>query len=336
MKFARSILVLMLSASISMAATFRSLPLDSKADFGATHVATITYTDLTRTNLDGSSQTLSNLCDVAAKQSVEMVAMVLVTPFVDNATNAHNSTLLSVGDSTSDTLFLTSTELNSNGTEVYIKFGRNAVAGTTATSTNVTGVAPIAGNVGTSLTSTTGTVVTGVTPLMGNVGTSLTGTTGTVVTGVTPLMGNVGTSLTVLTGVVTNGVGDSYTVVTGVTMNVSSIATNNTIATGNAVSNYTLNVASIATNNTIATGNALSNSTLNTSSVATNFTVTSAAQTRVTGITDTGAGVGTKVYTAADKLYFVFTGTSTYALSALDAGEVRCYFRLKDATKSNP
>lgn len=227
MKLVNVVIAVVLSASISMGASFRSIPEQSKADFGATHVAVLKYSDLTAsTNLAAGSYVVSNLCVLAAKQSVEMVAMVLITPFVDTATNAHNSTTMKVGDTADDDAFLTSTELNSDGTEVFIKFGRTDAAATSGTAINTTNV-------------------------------------------------------TYLTGVVSNSLGQSWVVVT-------------------------------------------------------NITAATESQTRLTALSDIGNSVGRKVYTAANNLYFTFTGTSSYAMSNLDAGEVRCYFRIKDAAVANP
>ncbi len=272
MKFVSSIMAVMLAAGISMGATFRSLPNESKADFGATHVATITYADLaSATNLAAGTYVVSNICPVAAKQSVEMVAMVLVSGFYDTATNGHSSTAVTVGDSTSATTFMTSTELNTNGTAVYIKYGTSPLAVTSAIQTNVTAISKTTANVGTNITAT---------------------------------MGNVGVSLTLATtNCWVNGGTNEVAVVTNVTLNVASIGTN---------------------------------WTLNTSAAVTNVTITSETQTRLTGITDLNNNTGTKVYTSANDLKFTFTGTSGWAMQDLDAGEVRFYFRLKDAAILNP
>ncbi len=228
MKFVSSIMAVMLAAGISMGATFRSLPNESKADFGATHVATITYTDLAdATNLAAGTYVISNICPVAAKQSVEMVAMVLVSGFYDTATNGHSSTAVTVGDGDSATTYMTSTELNTNGTAVYIKFGKSPLAVTSSIQTNVIAI---------------------------------------------------------------------------------SLLTTNCWVNGGTNQFY----------------------------LVTNATITSETQTRLTGITDLNNNTGTKVYTSAGDLKFTFTGTSSYAMQDLDAGEVRFYFRLKDAAILNP
>jgi hypothetical protein len=40
--------------------------------------------------------------------------------------------------------------------------------------------------------------------------------------------------------------------------------------------------------------------------------------------------IGRKVYTVADTVDFKFTGPTSYAVSALDAGEVRVYLKIVD------
>jgi hypothetical protein len=189
--------VVLAMALTCQGATFRPLPNESKADMGATHVAVITSADLAGATTN--TCTITNVV-TAAKQGYELVAMVLVTAFVDNATNAHASTAIIVGDGDDDNLYLTSTELNSVGTEVFLKYGRDAEA---VTITNVVGT------------------------------------------------------------------------------------TTNTYIVRSAES-----VAAPA--------------------------------------------YGQKLYTAAGAITTTFTGTAAYALSTLDAGEVRLYFRVKDAAKSNP
>ena len=106
---------------------------------GATHVATFTYADMTETNVN-TSQTISNLFNVAAKQRVELIGMELVTAF-NAGNNATGSVLVTVGDGAAGAdFYLDSTELDSNKTEVWSKFGRAYQGVTTATSANMTNV----------------------------------------------------------------------------------------------------------------------------------------------------------------------------------------------------
>ena len=124
-------------ASLTMAATFRPLPEQEQAYIGATHVATIGYADLTDTNVN-TAQTLTNVFAVEAKQGVQLVAMQLITAF-NAGNNATGSVAVIVGDGTDTDLYLTSTELNSNLTEVWLKYGRSVQAATSGVITNVIG-----------------------------------------------------------------------------------------------------------------------------------------------------------------------------------------------------
>jgi len=124
-------------ASLTMAATFRPLPEQEQAYIGATHVATIGYADLTDTNVN-TAQTLTNVVSVEAKQGVQLVAMQLITAF-NAGNNATGSVAVIVGDGTDTDLYLTSTELNSNLTEVWLKYGRSVQAATSGVITNVIG-----------------------------------------------------------------------------------------------------------------------------------------------------------------------------------------------------
>jgi hypothetical protein len=60
---------------------------------------------------------------IAAKTSVECVGMLLDQAFDTANTNYTGSLALKVGDGSDDDLFLTSTELASDGTEVWVKYG---------------------------------------------------------------------------------------------------------------------------------------------------------------------------------------------------------------------
>ena len=106
---------------------------------GATHVATITYADLTETNVN-TAQTLTDVFNVTANQRIELIGMELITAF-DAGNNATGSVLVTVGDAAAGTdFYLDSAELNSNKTEVWMKYGRGFQGVTTATRTNVTAV----------------------------------------------------------------------------------------------------------------------------------------------------------------------------------------------------
>lgn len=116
------------------AASFRPLDVAEAARWGATHQIVVEESDLTDTNTATFSQVLSNGV-IAANTAIVPVALVLEQPFNinDATTNAYNTTVVTVGDSaSSNTSFISSTELNQNGTEVYVKLP--AVAGKLFTS----------------------------------------------------------------------------------------------------------------------------------------------------------------------------------------------------------
>ena len=92
--------------------------------------------------------------------------------------------------------------------------------------------------------------------------------------------------------------------------------------------------ATFMTNVTISTTTAAVNGTNFVKSV-TATPVTRAAMVSIANSTanllKAAQTIGRKVYTAADTVDFVFTPTSGYALSALDAGEVRIYLKVIDS-----
>jgi hypothetical protein len=89
---------------------------------GANVVVVIRDEDLT-TSTTNTAQTLTNMV-VAANTLVEFVKMELRLAFEDDATNAFSLTTLAVGDGTDTDLYMSATELNKNGTEVYASLGR--------------------------------------------------------------------------------------------------------------------------------------------------------------------------------------------------------------------
>lgn len=153
------LMVLVTLAGVSLAgptAALRKLTINEAADRGATHAVTFRYSDFaTYTGTNGTYYTNTAAFPVLAKQGVELVAMVLTTPFEYTATNGLSSILVEVGDGTDTDLYLTSTEICVNGTEVFLKFGRaggqsDSVATATATSVTTNFVqATAAGGAGT-------------------------------------------------------------------------------------------------------------------------------------------------------------------------------------------
>lgn len=92
-------------------------PLPVEAGAGL-FLAEITYADLTAT---GNTQTLAPFA-VADKVGFEIVDVKLVEPFV-SSDGTLVSTSITIGDGGSATRFLSATELNQAGTEVFLKGG---------------------------------------------------------------------------------------------------------------------------------------------------------------------------------------------------------------------
>lgn len=86
-----------------------------------THKFVVTAADLT----EAAANTAQNvtLATLPAGSVVNFCATKLVRPFEDTTDTAFNTTTLTVGDAGSANRFLSSTELNENGTEVIYKGG---------------------------------------------------------------------------------------------------------------------------------------------------------------------------------------------------------------------
>ena len=103
---------------------------------GATHYALIKYGDLATSTSTNTALLLTNA--VSAKTGVEFVELLLDQAFDTGNTNFTGSVDLKIGDGSDDDLFLTSTELASDGTEVWIKYGPPDSATITSTVTKQT------------------------------------------------------------------------------------------------------------------------------------------------------------------------------------------------------
>lgn len=127
-KMIKVLLVLMLIVfavvSIAQAEPYlQVLGTAGRASYNATHIYRLTYSAFTNSTTN-SAQTFS--IPIAAGTSVELVCMKLNEAFDTANTNHTGSCALKVGDGADDDQFLTSTELASDGTEVWTKFGRTA------------------------------------------------------------------------------------------------------------------------------------------------------------------------------------------------------------------
>jgi len=97
------------------------LSTQEKAATRATHVIRITHEDLT-TATTNTAQTLTNIA-VSAKMGVSAVKLVLEDAFDDGDTNYTGSTSITMGDGGDVDRYITATELNEAGTEVFLKYG---------------------------------------------------------------------------------------------------------------------------------------------------------------------------------------------------------------------
>lgn len=88
---------------------------------GATHVIEVEYRDLT-TSATNTAQVFTN--GLTAKTGVEFVGMHLDAAFDTGNTNFTGSVALTIGDASDADYYLTSTELASDGTEVWFKWPR--------------------------------------------------------------------------------------------------------------------------------------------------------------------------------------------------------------------
>jgi hypothetical protein len=97
-----------------------SLP-EMAAHRGATHYALIKSSDFSAVTTTNTALSITNA--INAKTGVEFVELMMDTAFDTGNTNYTGSVDLKIGDGSDDDLFLTSTELASDGTEVFIKYG---------------------------------------------------------------------------------------------------------------------------------------------------------------------------------------------------------------------
>ncbi len=97
-----------------------AIPLEGRVAEAGNFEVVITHEDLT-TATGGTAQTLT--IPIKNKMSVRCVRAILDEAFLDSSDTDHVSTALIVGDGGSTSRFLASMELNSRGTEIYLKSG---------------------------------------------------------------------------------------------------------------------------------------------------------------------------------------------------------------------
>jgi len=105
------------------AGTFYALSAPERATWGATHCWELKASDLAASTSTNTALA-TTVTVVNAKEAVVLVAMKLDTAFDTANTNYTGSCALKIGDGSDDDLFFESTELASDGTEVFFKFGR--------------------------------------------------------------------------------------------------------------------------------------------------------------------------------------------------------------------
>ena len=122
-------------------AGFRPALTEERARYGATHVATLSHSDLTNATA-ATAQTVP-LFKVSAKQGVELVAVLL-----DDAYDAGASTsalTVAIGDGNDPDRFLTATQVAGDDTEVFLAYGRQSSEAASITQTKqdlMTGITP--------------------------------------------------------------------------------------------------------------------------------------------------------------------------------------------------
>jgi len=121
-KFTMILMALTISALFA-SAEWRAATQSEMDRTGANRVFEVDYTDLTTTTTN-TAQTLT--VAVPAKAAVQFMLMELDTAFDTANTNYTGSLAVIVGDGSNDDAYLTSTELASDGTEIWKKFGPTA------------------------------------------------------------------------------------------------------------------------------------------------------------------------------------------------------------------
>jgi hypothetical protein len=96
-------------------------PLQLEQSGHFTHKVVLTHADLTETAANTAQ--VIEMITVAAGDIVTDAAFIMTTSFTDASDAAFNTVAVTVGDGGSATRYLSSTETNSNGTEVFYKAG---------------------------------------------------------------------------------------------------------------------------------------------------------------------------------------------------------------------
>lgn len=101
--------------------TVRPLGIEEMAAYGATHVMTVDYDDLSAGD-DGGGETVE-VATVAANVGVEVVALVVKVPFTDSATSSPlTNCSVTVGDGTAENKYVAPIETCTNNTASFARF----------------------------------------------------------------------------------------------------------------------------------------------------------------------------------------------------------------------
>ena len=103
------------------ALTIEPLPIEAQARIGANWAVTFTYADFTESTTN-TAQSFTNQFAVTAKSGVSLIGMKLNEAFTVSDTNYTDSLAVICGDADDTDRFLASTELASDGTEVWYKY----------------------------------------------------------------------------------------------------------------------------------------------------------------------------------------------------------------------
>lgn len=106
--------------TVAQAYTWRPLSVPEMARWGATHSLEFDYADMVDSTETNTAETIT--IALPAKTAAEFRAIILDTAFDTGNTNYTGSVALTVGDGSDVDLYLTSTELASDGTEVFVKY----------------------------------------------------------------------------------------------------------------------------------------------------------------------------------------------------------------------
>lgn len=127
------------------------LTIEEQVRHKSTHVAIVTYADVLVQTTVNTAQTVT-LAILAAKMAAAVEKVVLKTEFANGADSAFNTNALTVGDQGTANSFVTSMELNLNGTTVYLKFGTTTQTVYTAANSVIATIAAMAGKALSALT----------------------------------------------------------------------------------------------------------------------------------------------------------------------------------------